>query len=181
MQQEKLVNLCITTYLKRCNYGPLHRFCYGTSCRFWNKKAVALGKDIHGLYKEFSSFYQAADTVHLASSKARIASIGKTDAQISSQALQIALASKALREHEKELKDILFYSGNAPVWEEMMAERTRMIKERNTIEREEAERKQKDKEVKVAIIMNTLWISGASAIVVPLVSITFHVITNRGF
>jgi len=79
------------------------------------------------------------------------------------------------------LKDILFYSGNAPVWEEMMTERTRMMKERNTMEREEAERKQKDKEAKVAIIMNTLWISGASAIVVPLVSITFNVIMNRGF
>jgi uncharacterized protein YlxW (UPF0749 family) len=90
------------------------------------------------------------------------------------------MASKALREHEKELKDILFYSGNAQVWEEMMAERTRMIKERNTLEREEAERKQKDKEVKVAIIMNTLWISGASAIIVPLVGALFHVITNRG-
>ena len=140
-----------------------------------------MGKDVHGLYKEFSSFYAAADTVHLASTKARIASIGKTNAQISSEALQIALASKALREHEKELKDILFYSGNAQVWEEMMSERTRLIKERNTLEREEAERKQKDKEMKVAIIMNTLWITGASAIIVPLVSITFQVITNRGF
>ena len=56
-----------------------------------------------------------------------------------------------------------------------------MIKERNTMEREESERKQKDKEAKVAIIMNTLWISGASTIVVPLVSVAFHVITNRGF
>jgi len=63
----------------------------------------------------------------------------------------------------------------------MMAERTRMIKERNTLEREDAERKQKDKEAKVAIIMNTLWLTGASAIVVPLVSITFNVIMNRGF
>jgi hypothetical protein len=63
----------------------------------------------------------------------------------------------------------------------MMAERTRMIKERNTLEREESERKQKDKEAKVAIIMNTLWLTGASAIVVPLVSITFNVIMNRGF
>jgi hypothetical protein len=79
------------------------------------------------------------------------------------------------------LKDILFYSGNAPVWEEMMAERTRLKKERAFLEQEEAERKQKDKEVKIAIIMNTLWISGASAIVVPLVSITFHIIANRGF
>jgi hypothetical protein len=90
------------------------------------------------------------------------------------------MASKALREHEKELKDILFYSGNAPVWEEMMVERTRLIKERNALEREEAERKQKDKEVKVRIIMNTLWLSGASAVVVPLVSALFHVITNKG-
>jgi hypothetical protein len=86
-----------------------------------------------------------------------------------------------LREHEKELKDILFYSGNAQVWEEMMAERTRLKKERDFLEQEEDKRKQKDKEVKIAIIMNTLWISGASAIVVPLVSVAFHVITNRGF
>jgi len=86
-----------------------------------------------------------------------------------------------LREHEKELKDILFYSGNAQVWEEMMAERARLIKERNTLEREDSERQQKDREMKVTIIMNTLWIVGASAIVVPLVSVAFHVITNRGF
>ena len=79
------------------------------------------------------------------------------------------------------MKDILFYSGNAPVWEEMMAERTRLKKERDFLEQEEDKRKQKDKEVKIAIIMNTLWISGASAIVVPLVSITFHIIANRGF
>lgn len=90
------------------------------------------------------------------------------------------MASKALREHEKELKDILFYSGNAPVWEEMMAERARLIKERNTLERKEAERKQKDREMKATIIMNTLWITGVSAIIVPLVGILFHVITNRG-
>jgi len=145
------------------------------------RKAVALGKDVKSLYGEFISFYTAADTVHSASTKARIASIGKTDAQISSQALQIAMASKALREHEKELKDILFYSGNAQVWQEMMAERARLIKERNTLEREEAERKQKDREAKAAFLMNTLWIIGASAIIVPLVSTAFYVITNRGF
>jgi len=62
-----------------------------------------------------------------------------------------------------------------------MAERARLIKERNTLEREDSERQQKDREMKVTIIMNTLWIVGASAIVVPLVSVAFHVITNRGF
>ena len=62
-----------------------------------------------------------------------------------------------------------------------MAERTRLKKERDFLEQEEDKRKQKDKEMKIAIIMNTLWISGASAIIVPLVSVAFHVITNRGF
>ena len=62
-----------------------------------------------------------------------------------------------------------------------MSERTRLIKERNTLEREEAERNQKDKEAKVAIIMNTLWLTGASAIIIPLVGALFHIITNRGF
>ena len=145
------------------------------------KKAVALGKDVKSLYGQFSSFYSAADQVHAASVKARVASIQKSDSQINAEALKIALASKALRDDERYIKDLLFMTGNAPVWEEMMAERTRMIKERNTMEREESERKQKDKEAKVAIIMNTLWISGASAIIVPLVSVAFHVITNRGF
>lgn len=49
------------------------------------------------------------------------------------------------------------------------------------LEIEEEKRRQKDKEAKVAIIMNTLWLTGASAIVVPLVGILFHIITNRGF
>ena len=62
-----------------------------------------------------------------------------------------------------------------------MSERTRLVKERNMLEKEEEERKQKDKEAKVAIIMNTLWLTGASAIVVPLVGSLFHIITNRGF
>ena len=104
------------------------------------KSALQLGKDINGLYKEFSQFYQSADAVHIASSKMRMDSVGKSDAQISAQALQIAMASKALRDNERELKDILFWSGNARVWEEMQAERTRMAKERIAAEQAIAEK-----------------------------------------
>ena len=72
------------------------------------KAAIALGKDVKGLINEFSSFYQHADAVHVASTKMKIASIGKSDAQIGADALKIAMASKALRDYEKELKDMLF-------------------------------------------------------------------------
>ena len=145
------------------------------------KAAIQLGKDINGLYKEFSQFYESADAVHIASSKMRMDSVGKTDAQLSAKALEIAMASKALRDNERELKDLLFWSGNAPVWEEMQAERLRMMKERNAAEKAIADKKQKDKEAMYNMIMNILLIIGAGMIIVPVITLTWHIITNRGF
>jgi hypothetical protein len=145
------------------------------------KAAIQLGKDVNGLYKEFSQFYESADAVHIASSKMRMDSVGKTDAQLSAKALEIAMASKALRDHEKELKDLLFWSGNAPVWEEMQAERLRMMKERNAAEKAIADKKQKDKEAMYNMIMNILLVVGAGMIIVPVITLTWHIITNRGF
>jgi hypothetical protein len=145
------------------------------------KKAVQLGKDINGLYKEFSTFFQSADEVHIASSKMKMDSIGKTDNQISSEAMQIAMASKALRDHERELKDLLYWSGNAQVWDEMQAERVRMMKERNAAEKAIAEKKRKDKVAMLNLLLIGLYIIGALLIVVPVIMGTYHIIVNRGF
>jgi hypothetical protein len=142
------------------------------------KAAVQLGKDVSGLYKEFSQFYHAADQVHVASTRMRIAAVNKTDAQISSDALQIAMASKALRDNEKELKDILFWSGNADVWNEMMAERTRMAKERRAAEQAVIDQQQRDREAMYNTIMNTLLAIGALSIIVPVIAITWTIVTR---
>ena len=142
------------------------------------KAAVQLGKDVSGLYKEFSQFYHAADQVHVASTRMRIAAVNKTDAQISSDALQIAMASKALRDNEKELKDILFWSGNADVWNEMMAERTRMAKERRAAEQAIIDQQQRDRENMYNAIMNTLLVIGALSIIVPVIAITWTIVTR---
>jgi hypothetical protein len=101
------------------------------------KQAVALGKDVNSLYKQFGSFFANCDTVHGASAELKIKADGSmlTDGQIKAQALQIAMHSKALREAEKELKDLLIWSGNKDVWDEMMAERVRMYKERAAAEK----------------------------------------------
>ena len=144
------------------------------------KSALQLGKDINGLYKEFSQFYQSADAVHIASSKMRMDSVGKSDAQISAQALQIAMASKALRDNERELKDILFWSGNARVWEEMQAERTRMAKERIAAEQAIAEKKYADRKAMYEMMMTVLYIIAGLMIASPIIAITWWIITNRG-
>ena len=145
------------------------------------KKAVALGKDINGLINEFSKFYQAADEVHHSAVKSKIESIRMSNAEINAKALQIAMASRALRAHEKELKDILFWSGNADTYYEMQAERKRMIEERQAEDKRIEEQKQKDREAKAQAIMGTLWIMGSLCIIAPLITITFQVITNKGF
>ena len=142
------------------------------------KAAVQLGKDVSGLYKEFSQFYHAADQVHVASTRMRIAAVNKTDAQISLDALQIAMASKALRDNEKELKDILVWSGNADVWNEMMAERTRMAKERRAAEQAIIDQQQRDRENMYNAIMITLMVIGALSVIVPLTAITCTIVTR---
>jgi len=145
------------------------------------KKAVQLGKDVNGLINEFSKFYRAADDVHHSATKAKIESIRMSNAEINAKALEMAMHSRALRQHEKELKDILFWSGNAEVYYEMQAERLRMIEERRAEDRRIEEQKQKDREAKARAVMGTLWIMGSLCIIIPLCTITFQVITNRGF
>jgi hypothetical protein len=143
------------------------------------KKAVALGKDINGLIHEFSSFYKAADEVHNASVKLKVQSIRMSDAEIGAQALQMAMHSRALRQHEKELKDILFWSGNADVYYEMQAERKRMIEERQAEDKRIEEQKQKDREMKYNALMATMWFMGSLCIIIPICTILFRLITVK--
>jgi superfamily II DNA or RNA helicase len=104
-----------------------------------------------------------------------------SNSDISARALEIAMRSRALRQHEKELKDILFWSGNAEVYYEMQAERRRMMEERQAEDRRIEEQKQKDREAKARAIMGTLWIMGSLCIIIPLCTITVQVISNKGF
>lgn len=104
------------------------------------KQAIVLGKDVNSLYKQFGSFFENCDKVHGASAQLKLDSDKLlTDGEIRSRALQIAMQSKTLRDAEKQLKDILIWSGNQDVWDEMMSERVRMYKERAATEKKRKE------------------------------------------
>lgn len=112
------------------------------------KQAIALGKDINGLVGQFSKFFDSSDTIHRARSKDKVKGqiLGKSDAELGSQALQLAMHSDALRQSERELKDmILWQLGKPQIWEDMIRERTRLFKERAAAERAEEERRLADK------------------------------------
>ena len=107
------------------------------------KRAIALGKDINSLAGQFSKFFESSDAIHRERSKvkAKAALLGKTDAELGHEALQIAMHSDALRQAERELKDmILWQLGKPQIWEQMIAERTRLFKARADAQRAEEER-----------------------------------------
>ena len=107
------------------------------------KQAIALGKDINSLVGQFGKFFESSDAIHRERSKvkAKASRLGKTDAELGHEALQIAMHSDALRQQERELKDmILWQLGKPQIWEQMIQERTRLFRERAEAEQAEAER-----------------------------------------
>ena len=107
------------------------------------KQAVALGKDVNSLAGQFSKFFESSDAIHRErlKVKAKASRLGKTDAELGHEALQIAMHSDALRQAERELKDMILWTlGKPEMWEHMIKERTRLFKERAEAEQEEAKR-----------------------------------------
>ena len=129
------------------------------------KQAIALGKDINSLTGQFSKFFESSDAIHRERTKikAKASRLGKTDAELGHEALQIAMHSDALRQAERELKDmILWQLGKPQIWEQMIAERTRLFKERAEAQREEEERQLAHKKKMADMFIFTMYfIAGA--------------------
>ena len=143
------------------------------------KAAIQLGKDINGLMGDFSNFFQACDEVHIANTKERVKNSNKTDAQIGAEALKIAMASKTLRENERELKDLLVMSGNGDVWQEMVKERIRMLKERTAALAEEEKLRVAKRQFIMNSIFNTIIFGAVMMILVPILYITYKIVVGE--
>jgi len=139
------------------------------------KKAIALGKDVNSLYGQFAKFFENSDKVHEANVKAQGASSILTDGQIRAMSIQIAMSSKALRDAEKELKEMLVWSGNKDVWDEMMAERVRMYKERARLQ---AAAKNARIQAQADLIDRALIFISFSAIAIPTFAFSVAVIAR---
>jgi hypothetical protein len=130
------------------------------------KQAIALGKDVNSIIGQVGHFFEAADQVHMASINAKFTAMGKTDAQLGRQALEFAMRSNQLREDERALKDMIYWQlGKPQIWQEMIAERTRLIKEKRAGEEAMAKAKQAHKEKMAKYFMMTMYIVAGAAIV----------------
>jgi hypothetical protein len=129
------------------------------------KQAIALGKDINSLAGQFSKFFESSDAIHRERTKLKVKAtlLGKTDAELGHEALQIAMHSDALRQAERELKDmILWQLGKPQIWEQMIAERTRLFKARADAQRAEEERQAAHKKKMADQFMFAMYFIGIS-------------------
>jgi len=111
------------------------------------KQAIAMGKDVNSIIGQVGHFFRAADQVHTASIQAKHGAMDKSDAEIGRLALEFAMRSNQLREDERALKDMIYWQlGKPQIWEEMIAERTRLLKEKRDGEEAVAKAKQAHKE-----------------------------------
>lgn len=111
------------------------------------KQAIAMGKDVNSIIGQVGHFFQSADQVHMASIKAKHGAMDKSEAQIGRMALEFSMHSNQLREDERALKDMIIWQlGKPQIWEEMIAERTRLLVEKRKGEEAVAKAKQAHKE-----------------------------------
>jgi len=131
------------------------------------KQAIALGKDINSLVGQFSKFFESSDAIHREriKQKAKGNLLGKTDAELGREALQIAMHSDALRQQERELKDmILWQLGKPEIWEQMIKERTRLFKARAEAQHEEEKRQLEHKKKMAEQFINAMYFIGFAVV-----------------
>lgn len=143
------------------------------------KGAIAMGKDVKNIMSDIGKFYHAADMLQYGANKSRINSIRKSDADISKEAFDLAWKAKQIWEEEKAIKSHLFLTGNRDVWENMMAERTRLSKERADMERMEEEKAQQEREMYGNMIMNVLLFIAATSAIVPIILLGWQFLIVR--
>ena len=136
------------------------------------KQAIALGKDVNGIIGQMGKFFEAADTVHLASIKAKHSAMGKSDAQLGRQALEFAMHSNQLREDERALKDMIIWEmGKPQIWQEMVEERARLLREKREGEAAVAKAKQAHKEKMAEYGMLAMYILAAAIVISAIVAL----------
>jgi hypothetical protein len=127
------------------------------------KQAIALGKDVNSLAGQFSKFFEGADAIHREKikKKAEGKRTGKSDAELGKEALDIAMHSDALRQAERELKDMIIWQlGKPQIWEQMIQERNRLFKERADAEEAEKERQLAHKKKMSELLLFSMYLFG---------------------
>ena len=127
--------------------------------------AIKMGKDIQAISGDIMKFFDAKDVVVKEATKAQQ---GKSRSD-TSVALEAVMNAKALVDAEKDLKELLVYSGNGDVWNALLVERNAIAARRKAaaLEAKRAKARARARMIKAAeIFLVILFVLLASAMIV---------------
>lgn len=112
--------------------------------------AVKMGKDIQAISKDIMKFFDAKDIVIKEAAKDS-KNKGQSD---TSMALETVMNAKALIDAEKQLKELLVYSGNGDMWNALLVERNAIVAKRkkDALEAKRARERARKRMIKAAEI-----------------------------
>jgi len=108
---------------------PITLFATAKAAIAGAQQLIKMGKDVNGIVGDMMKFFDAKDQI--AKIAAEPKGFGQSD---TSRAFQTVMHLKELNDAETQLKDMLIWSGNAPVWHSLIKERNDMVSKRKANE-----------------------------------------------
>ena len=118
---------------------PITAMAVATSAINGIKKGIELAKDTSEIAQELDKFFTAKNVVEEEAKKEQ--SKTKKRKTLNQVAMANVMNRKKLREAEKKLKEQLYWSGQADLWDELQAERIRLRRAQQKADEEAAYRK----------------------------------------
>lgn len=91
------------------------------------KAIIQAGKDVNGIVHDMMKFFDAKDQIAKIAAEPKF--FGQSD---TAKAMQTVMHLKELNDAETELKDMLIWSGNAPLYYAMIQERNDIVSKRKS-------------------------------------------------
>ena len=120
------------------------------------KSALNTGKDVYSILGDVGKFFNINSDINKASIDLKLSLLNKSNEELQAQALNTAMMAHQMVEYKRQLKDLLYWSGNAVIWDDMEREHTRLIKEKREMERKRDEAARKHKQEMAELIFSGL-------------------------
>ena len=108
---------------------PITLFATAKAAIAGAQELIKMGKDVNGIVGDMMRFFDAKDQIAKIAAEPKVFSQSDT-----SKAFQTVMHLKELNDAETQLKDMLIWSGNAPVWHALIKERNDIVTRRKSEE-----------------------------------------------
>lgn len=132
------------------------------------KAAIALGKDIQSASNDILKFFDAKDTLTVASTNPKKAGVKRSDM---ARAAELVMQAHQIQKAEADLREYLIYTGNAQIWDQIMVERNRIQSER----RAEEARTKKAKAKKLKQVQDAITLTMGAILLSILIYLTINI------